>query len=139
MRRALILAGVTFLLSAGLAGATPPRVASYQRWVKHYQNLVGLQDLQLEFVTKHHPEYCAWVTKLPPATGAFPPGMIFVGLSFPDAECESVPERTLAMHEMCHLRMMHLEVGVREMSTADMHYEVRECMKAYEEREREGE
>ncbi len=130
---------LTLALTASLASASgiPPRVARYQQEVMRYYVLMGLEKegYSLVFTYYYHPEWCAWVAGFSQATES-PRMKIFVGISYPDPECNKVSPKTLARHEMCHLRLHHLEIPDRPgFGDAEKHYEVRECMKAYEERE----
>lgn len=121
------------MLSPAYAGESF-RFSQYKKWVRHYQTLMGLEQQELVFVHYRHERFCAWVSS-PEVPGFNVP--VLVGLSEPDWECRNVPPRELALHEMCHIRMRHLELGVRDMSDKQKHEEVRECMKAYRAAEKE--
>lgn len=123
------------LMLATPVSAASRRFQSYQKWVKHYQTLMGLEQTNLIFVHYHHPNYCAWVARADKDSYFDDP--VFVGLSEPDWECMSIPPRVLALHEMCHLRMQHLARGLM-LSDKVKHDEVAKCMKAYEERDRDA-
>lgn len=124
---------LTLLMLASPVSAASVRFQSYQKWVKHYQVLMGLEDRSLTFVHYHHPNYCAWVAG-PQMAGFDAP--ITVGLSEPDWVCGNISTRKLALHEMCHLRMQHLDPSLI-LSDKAKHQEVFTCMKWYEERDGE--
>ena len=128
------LAAVLLALAmAGPVSADSYRFRVYIKWCQHYQQLMGLEDETFTYVHYHHPDYCAWVSS-PLLEGFHPPYL--VGLSEPDFACRSVSVKKLALHEMCHIRLHHTEISDSDLSVAEKHYEVRECMKAYEERDK---
>lgn len=90
---------------------------------------MGLEDLQLTFVVvENHPEYCAWVAL--PERAMWPARDVLVGFSIKDVDCVKVTPRTLALHEMCHLRMKHLWLNPR-LDRLTSHREVKRCMAWY--------
>ena len=126
----LSLALLGLALFAAPANSDSYRFKEYKRWVHHYQRLMGLEQQKLIFVHYHHPDYCAWVVA--PVVPGFD-YTVEVGLSDPDWACNSISPRELAIHEMCHLRMRHLDITMPQRLK---HEEVKACVLAYKEREK---
>ena len=123
MKKALRLAGVTVLLwgvALGLGNcAEKTRFLQYKAWARHYAAKLGVKQ-QLHFVQKWHPEFCGWVQ----AKDIFGAEVGFDNIS---KDCEQVSPRTLALHEMCHLRWQHIyPLG---LSAEQQHVEVAGCVR----------
>ncbi len=122
MRNALVVA---LLLLCTPAFADSARFRAFKQWSYHYQHEMGLDAMHLTFVHYNHPDWCAWVKK-----DKRRPTEIEVGMSEPDWECLHRTPRELALHEMCHLRLHHLDFGV-ELTDEEKHAEVRKCISDY--------
>lgn len=73
-----------------------------------------------------HSDYCAWVVRDPYLGDV-------VGLNNKNPRCQEYKPEWLALHEVCHLRMAHLEV-IGTLSHEKRESEVVECMRAYDAR-----
>lgn len=129
------------LVFASVAGAEDFRAGRpglYRAWVKHYQNYLGLHEFTLVFEDAQ-PEAlqgkCAWVRRGPTLSGGYfsPAKIVYVGLSQDVEKCRHWTPQWLALHEMCHLRMMHLWMSMPE---EEMEGEVGKCVSWYQDRER---
>ena len=89
---------------------------------------MGLEKYKLIFTRlPYHPKWCAWSR-----TDRVPSGRaVNIGLSDPDPGCQVTwTPRDLALHELCHVKMMHLwQPG--DANSEEKHQEVRECMEAW--------
>lgn len=125
-------------LVSGEAGLSR-REREFHAWVRYYQKLMGVEWVRVKHYSRPlHPDYCAWVSA-EGTLGAYgvveSSTVVVMGLSEPDPECVGVSPRTLARHEVCHIRMMHPWIGER-MGREEKEREVRECMEAYRRREK---
>lgn len=114
------------------------RYGEYQGWVYFYQEEMGLEEYKIIFLTRPHPSWCAWVARDAKPAGFIPEAKtLFVGLAAPGPSgCRNFTPKRLALHEMCHVRMMHLWMANFDINSEVAHREVAECMKAYERKEK---
>jgi hypothetical protein len=94
--------------------------------MQHYSNRMGIEYSLHVVVVEYHPKYCAWVT---PIGDSILIKDVQVGFSL-SKECDPYTPEHLALHEACHLRMMHVEPAL-QMDIDEKHREVKTCMRWY--------
>lgn len=99
-------------------------VQRYERAMYYYKGIMGHNyDLTFEVVPKHD-KWCAWVTGITDRT-------VRAGIVYPAPKgCISRPPEYWALHESCHLRMMHVDAAL-QVSAEEKEREVQRCMVWY--------
>lgn len=110
------------------------REAAFYQWVRYYQKLMGVEEeLVIAYDKDPDAPHCAFVTP-----DVQHPNRIYVVLVMGDPRCDTVPVEHFAIHEVCHVRYKHLYPPQLDMTTAEKHYEVNQCMKEYRRRRDEA-
>lgn len=100
------------------------RVERYTQAMEHYRERMGYPYTFKVQTVPYHQKWCAWV-------GMLTPGVAQAGLvDPPSGGCSAYPPEYWALHESCHLRMMHIESAL-SMSEEGKESEVRRCMLWY--------
>jgi hypothetical protein len=104
------------------------RVERYAEAMRYYQSKMGTHyDVHVVSI-KAHPKFCAWV--MPLDNGPNPVNVQAGIVDTQSGECAAYSPERLALHESCHLRMMHVDPALI-MSDKEKHAEVRKCMRWY--------
>jgi hypothetical protein len=126
-----LLAGVIYAWAA--VPETPTfegtRVERFTQALYYYKGTMEYPyDITVRVAPKHD-AWCAWVT----ATGAASAEVGFVDP--PAKSCTSMKPEFWALHEACHMRMLHIDAAL-QMSPDEKEREVKRCMIWYGERRR---
>ena len=104
------------------------RVQRFEQGMSFYQERMGLHDDLVYRIGTHpdHPEYCAWVVRMP---GFFSKE---VGFNPGGGKgCLDLKPERIALHESCHLRLAHTEPQFDSVPDKTKEEEVESCMKFY--------
>lgn len=126
--RGVLLLGVLWLF--GNTAYSGDRFSDYQMYVHRYVREMGVEHTRYVFTTANDTKRCAWVALRVLPDGFYPDAILQIGLSI-HPTCRHNSVKTLARHEVCHLRMQHLWI---KMSNEEKEREVKQCMEWYKKR-----